>query len=412
MIGMKRLRVVIVVVIALVSAGCSVASAPSSSAGVATPPGPTSTALATNAASAPAVTPTPRPTPTPELAFRALDLPAGYTRASADAVDGTTAVGWVKVGPLDDELPAVWDTTTGALRVLDVPDEFVYANGETYVSLNGVSGTTAVGMGAIGTGKKRGQDRAMAWDTQTGDLRILDIPDGFTSSYTQTDAHAISGMTAVGEVWAQHGEIGAAVAWDTETGVARILEMPDDHGIGLPRSISGNTVVGGWTTTADDPQPLDLGPAHLRSPGPRPAPGDPGRRPMGRGRHDGGRLVLRRRGGHAAASDLGCGHGLGAPARPPGNERLRQGRRGERNGRDRPRHVHGSDLGPRNRRGSRRAAAGRLRVLRDARCQRSHDRRIGLPATAVIDGERPVRGRRMDASMTHGSSPVAIAEAN
>ncbi len=252
--GMKRLRVVIIVVIALMSAACSVASVPSSTAGVSTKPGPTSTALTTNAASAPATTPA--PSPMPEIAFRALDLPAGYTQGSAEAVDGTTAVGWVKVGPLDDELPAVWDTTTGALRVLDVPDEFVYANGETYVSLNGVSGTTAVGMGAIGTGKKRGQDRAMAWDTQTGDLRILDIPDGFTSSYTRTDAHAISGMTAVGEVWAQHGAIGAPVAWDTVTGAVRILEMPDDHGIGLPRSISGDTAVGGWTTTSDDPQPL------------------------------------------------------------------------------------------------------------------------------------------------------------
>ncbi len=252
MIEMQRLRVVIVVAIALVSAGCSVASAPSGSAGASVPPAPTSTRVATDAASAPTAT----PEPTPEIAFRALDLPAGYTRASADAVDGTTAVGWVKVGPLDDELPAVWDTATGALRVLEVPDEFVYANGETYVSLNGVSGTTAVGMGAIGTGKKRGQDRAMAWDTQTGELRILDIPDGFTSSYTRTDAHAISGTTEVGEVWARNGEIGAAVAWDTETGAARILEMPDDYGIGLPRAISGDTVVGGWTTTSDEPRPL------------------------------------------------------------------------------------------------------------------------------------------------------------
>ena len=255
MICMKSARVVIVVVIALVSAACSVASVPSGSAGVPTAAAPTPTALATSDAS-PATTLEPTPTPTPEMVFRVLDTPSNYTRSSADAVDGTTAVGWVKVGPLDDELPAVWDTTTGALRVLDVPDEFVYANGETYVSLNGVSGTTAVGMGPIGTGKKRGQDRAMAWDTQTGDLRILDIPDGFTSSYTQTEADSVSGTTAVGEVWARNGKIGAAVVWDTETGAARILDVPDDYTFAVPRSISGDAVVGTWTNAWDDPRPL------------------------------------------------------------------------------------------------------------------------------------------------------------
>ena len=98
------------------------------------------------------------------------------------AVDGTTAVGWVKVGKLDDEQPAVWDTTTGALRVLPVPADFVHPNGETYVRLVGVSGTTAVGTGVLGRKGKRGQDRAMAWNTETGDLRILDIPADFTRS--------------------------------------------------------------------------------------------------------------------------------------------------------------------------------------------------------------------------------------
>jgi hypothetical protein len=222
-----------------VGVACSAARAPSGSAGPSASPAPTSTPSAT-----PTATPEPTPTPTPEIAFRALDLPSGYTEGRAEAVDGTTAAGWVSVGPLDDELPAVWDTTTGALRVLDVPDEYVYANGETYISVNGVSGTTAVGMGPIGTGKKRGQDRAMAWDTQTGEVRILDIPDGFTSSYTQTEAKAISGTTAVGEVWARNGEIGAAVAWDTETGAVRILESPDDYECVIPTSISGAIVVG------------------------------------------------------------------------------------------------------------------------------------------------------------------------
>ncbi len=252
---MKSIRVVIVVIIAMVSVGCSVRG-PSSSAAATTSPPPSSTTPATGDASALAVTPEPTVSPTPGVAFKALDLPAGYTRGSAEAIDGTTAVGWVKVGPLDDELPAVWDTTTGALRVLDVPDEFVYANGETYVRLVGVSGTTAVGTGPIGTGKKRGQDRAMAWDTQTGEVRVLDIPDGFTSSYTHTRANSISGTTAVGQVWARNGEIGAAVAWDTETGAARILDVPDDYTFAVPSSISGDTVVGTWTNAWDDPRPL------------------------------------------------------------------------------------------------------------------------------------------------------------
>ena len=230
---MKGIRVGIVVVIALLGVACTEVPASSGSAGAPASPAPTSTIVAT-----PTLEPT--ATPAPEIVFRVLDLPAGYTEGRAEAVDGTTAVGWVSVGPLDDELPAVWDTTTGALRVLDVPDEFVYANGETYVSLNGVSGTTAVGMGPIGTGKKRGQDRAMAWDTQTGEVRILDIPDGFR----RAEAYAISGTTAVGQVWTTGGEVGAAVAWDTETGAVRILEMPAGDDCGNPLAISGDTVVG------------------------------------------------------------------------------------------------------------------------------------------------------------------------
>ena len=57
---------------------------------------------------------------------------------------------------------------------------------------------------------------------ETGDLRILDIP----TDFTRAEAHAISGTTAVGQAWTTDGEVGAAVAWDTETGAVRILEMP------------------------------------------------------------------------------------------------------------------------------------------------------------------------------------------
>lgn len=233
---MKSIRFVIVVVIALMVVACSEVPASSGTAGVPASPAPTSTIVAT-----PTLEPT--ATPAPEIVFRALDLPADYSRGEAEAVDGTTAVGWVQIGTVD-ELPAVWDTTTGALRVLDVPDEFVHASGETFVRLDGVSGTTAVGKGVLGTGSKRGQDRAMAWDTETGDLRILDIPDGFASDFTRTEANAISGTTAVGEVWARHGEIGAPVAWDTQTGAAQILALPDGYTCATPGAISGDVVVG------------------------------------------------------------------------------------------------------------------------------------------------------------------------
>src|SRR6186997_1955878 len=114
---MRSLRVFVVALIALVGAACSAASVPSGSAGVPTLLAATATTLATDADSAPSATSEPTPTPTPEVAFRALDTPAIYSRSGAEAVDGTTAVGWVQVG-IADEQPAVWDTTTGSLRVL------------------------------------------------------------------------------------------------------------------------------------------------------------------------------------------------------------------------------------------------------------------------------------------------------
>src|SRR3954468_15089746 len=89
---------VIVVLIALVSAACSSASVPSGSVVVATSSAPTSTTVATNTASAPAATPEPTTAPTPGFTFRALDTPTAYRTSSAEAVDGTTAVGWVQVG--------------------------------------------------------------------------------------------------------------------------------------------------------------------------------------------------------------------------------------------------------------------------------------------------------------------------
>ena len=136
----------------IVSAACSVASMPSAARASRRPPAPTSTTLATNAASAPAATLGADTRPKPEAAFRALDLPVAYNRGSAEAVDGTTAVGWVQVGTIDEQ-PAIWDTTTGALRVLAVPATFVHPSGNTFVRLEGVSGTTAVGTGILGTGE-------------------------------------------------------------------------------------------------------------------------------------------------------------------------------------------------------------------------------------------------------------------
>jgi hypothetical protein len=246
-VDMKRLRVVSVVVMALVSAACSV---PSGSAGGPTLPAPTSISAASASAASTGPTPTPTPTPTPEVAFRALDLPAAYSRSRAEAVDGTTAVGWVQIG-IDDEQPAVWDTTTGALRVLVVPKEFIHPNGDTFVRLVGVSGTTAVGTGVLGTPGTRGQERAMAWNTETGDLRILDIP----ADFAKAEAHAISSSTAVGQVWTLHGEDGRPVAWDTETGAVRILEVPAGYACSDPLAVSGDTIVG-IRCDQDDALPL------------------------------------------------------------------------------------------------------------------------------------------------------------
>jgi hypothetical protein len=220
---------VIVAVIAMVSVACS---------GVPASPAPTSTAPATSDPSAPAPTLGPTPAASLGVVFRALDLPDDYSRGRAEAVDGTTAVGWVQFG-LNDEQPAVWDTTTGALRVLAVPAKFVHPSGETFVRLVGVSGTTAVGTGILGTGQ-RGQSRAMAWNTKTGDLRVLDIPPDFT----QAEAHAISGTTAVGQATTEHGEAGRPVAWDTETGAVRILTVPPGYEWSNPLAVSGATIVG------------------------------------------------------------------------------------------------------------------------------------------------------------------------
>ena len=223
---------------------------------------------AASAAPSPTDAPTtPTPTPEPEIGFRALDTPAGYSRSGAEAVDGTTAVGWVQVG-IADERPAVWDTTSGALRVLSVPKEFVRPNGDTFVRLEGVSGTTAVGTGILGTKGKRGQTRAIAWDLATGDLRILDIP----APFTQTEAHAIDGTTAVGQSWTAHGETGAPVTWDTESGAVRILEVPAGFACVNPHAVSGDTIVGTrcdgddampvvWSPITADARDLDMLPA-------------------------------------------------------------------------------------------------------------------------------------------------------
>ena len=241
MIGVKCLRIVSVALVTVVVAACSEAGVPSGSVEVPTPPAPTSTGLVTNIASAPAPTLEPTRTPTPEVAFRALDTPADYSRSGAEAVDGTTAVGWVQTGKSSEpERPAVWDTTTGALRVLEFPAEFIHPNGDTFVRLEGISGTTAIGTGILGAKSKRGQERVMVWNLETGDLRILDIPAGF--KYAQ--ASAISGTTVVGQVRTADEETTRPAAWDTETGAVRILKVPAPYSCSVPEAISGDTVVG------------------------------------------------------------------------------------------------------------------------------------------------------------------------
>ena len=241
MIGVKCLRIVSVALMTVVVAACSEAGVPSGSVEVPTPPAPTSTGLVTNIASAPAPTLEPTRTPTPEVAFRALDTPADYSRSGAEAVDGTTAVGWVQTGKSSEpERPAVWDTTTGGLRVLEVPAEFIHPNGDTFVRLEGISGTTAIGTGILGAKSKRGQERVMVWNLETGDLRILDIPAGFKYA----EASAISGTTVVGQVRTADEETTRPAAWDTETGAVRILKVPAPYSCSVPEAISGDTVVG------------------------------------------------------------------------------------------------------------------------------------------------------------------------
>lgn len=233
---MNTRLIVMLVAILLISSACSEVPAPSGSA--ATPAASGSTVSPSG--SVPVATPGATASPTPGIIFRALDLPAEYTRAEATAVDGTTAVGFVQKGPGDDEQPAVWNTSTGALRVLDVPAEFVHPNGDIFVRLDGVSGTTAVGKGVLGSPDKRGLDQAMAWDTTTGAVRVLDVPDGFT----RATAQAISGTTAVGQVWTTDGMDGRSVAWDTTTGAVRTLELPAGYDCADPQAVSGDTVVG------------------------------------------------------------------------------------------------------------------------------------------------------------------------
>ena len=256
---MKRIPVGIAVVMALATAACS--GVPASSV----PPTPSATAVAL-ARPTPGATPAPTPAPTPGIAFLALDLPNDYSRGSAEAVDGTTAAGWVQIG-IKDEQPALWDTTTGVLTVLAVPDRFVHPSGEIFTRLVGVSGTTAVGTGILGA-EQRGQSRAMAWNTETGELRILDIP----ADFAQAEVHAISGTTAVGQVTTAHGDVGRPVAWETLTGAVRILEVPAGYEWTNPTAVSGATIVGTrtfqdlalplvWNPASTEARDLDLLPS-------------------------------------------------------------------------------------------------------------------------------------------------------
>jgi hypothetical protein len=254
MIGMQTIRAVFVVSIALVSVACS---------GVPPTSSPASTGSATSNPSAAATAAAPTPEATPGIAFRVLDLPSDYSRGMAEAVDGTTAAGWVQIG-INDEQPAIWDTTTGVLTVLAVPDRFVHPSGEIFTRLVGVSGTTAVGIGVLGNAQ-RGQERAMAWNTETGDLRILDIPGDFT----QARVAGISGSTAIGQVITAHGEVSRPVAWDTDTGAVRILATPAGYEWVNPLAVGGDTIVGlrdfqdlalplVWNPITSDSRDLDL----------------------------------------------------------------------------------------------------------------------------------------------------------
>ena len=142
------------------------------------------------------------------------------------------------------------------------------------------------------------------------------------------------------------------------------------------------------------------GPAHRRSARTRLAPVDPRRRPMGRGRHDGGRrccygeeatplpLVWDTVTGSVRQLALPATNAYGSAVGVSGTVAI----------------GHDMSMGliwdletdevrvlP--------PLAGYERIVMNA-VSGTHDRRLGLPAARVIVGERAVRGRRMDAALT------------
>ena len=164
------------------------------------------------------------------------------------------------------------NTTTGALRVLAVPAKFVHPSGNTFVRLEGVSGATAVGTGILGPRVSAAKTARWPGTPRPATSGSSTSPTGFA----QAEAHAISGTTAVGQAWTADGAARATRCHGTRRR-ARCASSRVPAGVRLaatPLAVSGdydrrNQLLGRRSRPSNR-----LGPAHRRCTRPRPAPGD------------------------------------------------------------------------------------------------------------------------------------------
>ena len=78
----------------------------------------------------------------------------------------------------------------------------------------------------------------MAWDTESGAVRILTMPAGYDCVKPQ----AISGDTVVGSRC--DGDVGLPIVWNPLTADARDLDLLPATQDGIPRAVDGTTAVG------------------------------------------------------------------------------------------------------------------------------------------------------------------------
>jgi hypothetical protein len=122
-----------------------------------------------------------------------------------------------------------WDTQTGAARILEVPKDYEWSDPLA------VSGDMIVGIRTF-------QDEAMplVWSSSTALARDLDL----LPSTADGIPRAVDGTTAVGNCC--FGEEGTPrpMAWDLTTGAARELNLPAELPYGRALGIGGAIVIG------------------------------------------------------------------------------------------------------------------------------------------------------------------------